>query len=75
MKKSGLFDINVPLPSSRAMLKDGDIAQPTAPIGIINANQSAINFAGAPRLCLIAIARQKREITAACTSFKVPMIS
>jgi hypothetical protein len=53
MKKSGLFNINVPLPSNRAMLKDGDIAQPTAPIGVINANQSAITFAGAPVLVSI----------------------
>ncbi len=48
MTKSRLFNIRIPLSTTGVMLKDGDVAQPSTAVGVINANQSAMTFTGAP---------------------------
>lgn len=47
MSKNRLFNIKIPLPIHPS-LKDGGVTGPITSVGVINANQSVITFAGAP---------------------------
>ena len=53
MSRNKLFNIIVPLSPNHAMLKDEAGASPSVAVGVINSNQSAITFAGAPVLVTI----------------------